>query len=580
MKAAQVLGFVLAMVVFILSAAEAADIRVGVLAYRGAERAAEEWQPTLAHLNAALPEHSFNAVPLDIPGLTRAVEAGEVDFVVTNPGHYVELEARHRATRIATFETEGGPPPSAAIGSAVVVRTDRGDIGGLADLKGRRIAAVLPEAFGGFRLAWREMAALGLNPFVDARLLFLGFPIEGVVQAVARGEADAGIVRACLLERLAEEGRIGTGDFRVLDPKPIGALGCASSTRLYPDWPFAKHAATPEALAKRVGMALLAMPPRDGHAWTVPVDYQPVHDLFRELKIGPYEYLARRTLSEMLRDHWPWLVGAGMAVAWWLVHVVRVEHLVRRRTDELKAAHAEARLQREEMEHGARLALLGEMASSIAHEINQPLAAIANYAGGCERRLVANIDPEGVAEGLRMISGQAERAAGIVKRIRAFVRKQKPEPARLDLNEVVREALDLFRGIAARRGVAVETRLADRPPQVLADRIQLEQVLLNLLQNAVDAMAGAESRRLTVSSTAEGGLVEIGVADTGPGLNAETHGRLFEPFFTTKPDGLGLGLSLSRSIVEAHGGRLQAEDAPGGGAIFRFTLPIAQDQPA
>ncbi|MBF0375668.1 MAG: PhnD/SsuA/transferrin family substrate-binding protein, partial [Alphaproteobacteria bacterium] len=528
----------------------------------------------------ALPDHRFQAVPLDIPNLSKAVEDGRVDFVITNPGHYVELEAAHRATRLATFETVGGPKPSAAIGSAVLVRADRGDIDGLAALAGKRIAGVAPEAFGGFRLAWREMAARGLDPFRDSRLVFLGFPIERIVEAVAKGEVDAGIVRACLLERMAEEGRVRIEEFRVLDPQPSGALGCRTSTRLYPDWPFAKHAATPDGLAKRVGIALLSMPPTDGHAWTVPVDYQPVHDLFRELKIGPYEHLTRRTFVEVLRDSWPWLLAAAMAVAWWLAHVVRVEHLVRRRTEELKAAHAAARRQRDEMEHGARLALLGEMASSIAHEINQPLAAIANYASGCQRRLSAGTDPDGVAEGLRSIAGQAERAAGIVQRIRDFVRKRKPEPAVLDLNAVVRESLDLFRAVATRRGVAVEASLAETLPPVLADRIQVEQVLLNLLQNAVDAMGAAERRRLTVATTATAnGMVEVAVADTGPGLSPEARNRLFEPFFTTRPDGLGLGLSLSRSIAEAHGGRLRADDAPGGGARFAFTLPIVEDRP-
>ncbi|HSV30076.1 MAG TPA: PhnD/SsuA/transferrin family substrate-binding protein, partial [Candidatus Omnitrophota bacterium] len=539
------------------------------------------WQPTIRHLNAALPQYVFRAVPLDIPGLTRAVEAGEVAFAVTNPGHYVELEARHRATRIATAEIVGGPSPAAALGAAIVVRADRADLRTIDDLRGRRIAAVLPEAFGGFRLAWREMAARGIDPFRDATMAFLGFPIEGIVEAVARGDADAGVVRACLLEKLAEEGRVHLADFNVLPPPDDGGLGCRHSTRLYPDWPFAKQSATPDALAKQVGVALLSMPPEAGHAWTVPVDYQPVHELFHDLKIGPYDYLARRTLADTLRDYWPWLVAGGMAAVWWVAHVVRVEYLVRRRTEELKSAHREARRQREELEHGARLALLGEMASSIAHEINQPLAAIANYASGCQRRLEAGTDADGVTEGLRMIAGQAERAAGIVKRIRAFVRKQGPEATALDLNDVVLDAVDLFRGVAARRGVTVETALAPTLPRVAADRLQVEQVLLNLLQNAADAMAGGDRRRVEVATAAaESGMVEVAVTDSGPGLAPEMRDRLFEPFFTTKPDGVGLGLSLSRSIVEAHGGRLRAEDGPDCGARFRFTLPAFPTEPA
>ncbi|MGC2854632.1 PhnD/SsuA/transferrin family substrate-binding protein [Novispirillum sp. DQ9] len=560
------------------ASAGAVEVRVGLLGFRGAERAVSDWEPTLRHLEAALPGHVFSGVVFDLPGMGAAVAAGEVAFVITNPGHYAELEAAHGVTRIATVETVaddrgGGPKPAAAIGSAVVVRAAREDLRTFADLKGRRIAAVLPQAFGGFRVAWRELAAAGVDPFADAEMRFLGFPMEGIVAAVASGEADAGIVRTCLLEQMAAEGAIRLDDFRVLAPRDTGTLPCRSSTPLYPDWPFAKLAATPDALAKQVGMALLSMPASAGHAWTVPVDYQPVHELFRALKIGPYAALAERSFAQMLRDYWPWLALAGLGLGWWVVHAARVEVLVRRRTEELRAAHAEARRARQDQEHAARLALLGEMASSLAHEINQPLAAIANYANGCERRIRAGADPAGVAEGVRLIAGQAERAAAIIKRVRSFVGKRTGEVAPLDLSETVRAALDLFRDAGARRDMVLDTSLAPDLPAARGDRLQLELVVLNLLQNAADATAGQPHRHLSVTTRAVPDGLEVAVADNGPGLAPEARHRLFEPFFTTKPHGMGLGLSLSRSILEAHGGRLWVEDAPGGGACFRFILP-------
>ena len=155
------------------------------------------------------------------------------------------------------------------------------------------------------------------------------------------------------------------------------------------------------------------------------------------------------------------------------------------------------------------------------------------------------------------------------------MRKRVPDPLAMDINDSVREALGLFQAIVARRGVTATTDLSSRLPQVLADRIQIEQVVLNLLQNAADAMEGQAVRRLSVRTSSTGDHVEVWVSDTGRGLTPEAHRRLFEPFFTTKPDGLGLGLSLSRSIIEAHGGRMWVEDAPGGGALFRFALPAA-----
>lgn len=553
--------------------AEAPDLRIGVLAFRGAEMAESEWEPTLAHLRGQLPQRRVAVIPLDIEGMTSAVKNGSLDFVITNPGHYVELEAAFGVTRIASL-SEGASltTPPAMVGSAVVVRAERTDLNGISDLRGARLAAVSPEAFGGFRVVWRELAELGIDPFSSAvALQFTGFPMEAVAAAVAEGKADAGILRVCLLERMEAEGRIEPGRLRVLGGKP--SHGCLSSTRLYPDWPFAKLAATPETLAKQVAIALLAMPEGDGYAWTVPADYQPVHDLFRALKIGPYAYLRQSSLRQMAEEYWPWLVMALLGIVWWLVHVARVEYLVRRRTVELRSAHAEARLRREEMEHGARLALLGEMASSLAHEISQPLAAIANYASGCQRRLASHTDPEGVTEGVGLIAAQAERAAGIVKRIRAFARKRSPVPQNLDANGPLVEAVELFQTVAARHGVGISLDLGQGLPLVQADRLRIEQVVLNLLQNAADAMGENEPRHIAVTSSAVAEGVEIRVADTGPGLSAEARARLFEPFFTTKPDGLGLGLSLSRTMIEAQGGRLWAEDGPGGGAVFRFTLP-------
>lgn len=560
--------------------AVAAEVRVGVLAYRGAERAAAEWEPTLAHLNRVMDGIHFQAVPHDLGGLTQAVADGQVDFVITNPGHYVELEAAFHVARIATVEVEGGPPPSAAVASAVVVRADS-SLHRLEDVAGRHLAAVAPEAFGGFRLAWRELAAHGVDPFGDLkRLTFTGFPIERVIAAVASGEADAGVVRACLIEQMVAEGQMSPGRFRILGGRLAPGLDCEVSTALYPDWPFARMPGIAPDLAKRVGMALLAMPAQGGRAWTVPADYQEVHDAFRALKIGPYEHLNRRSLGELARAYWPALALVLLAGAWWVAHVIRVEHLVRLRTEELRAAGERARRQQEELEHGARLALLGEMASSLAHEINQPLAAIHNYANGCQRRLADGADLDGVRQGVRLIAEQAERAAGIVKRIRAFVRKRTPEHLPLAVNDSVLAALDLFAATAQRRGVAVECRLAEALPPVAADRIQVEQVILNLLQNAADAMAGAATRRLGVATELVDGVVRVAVADSGPGLSPEARAHLFQPFFTTKPDGLGLGLSLSRSIIESHGGRLWAEDGPDGGARFVFTLsPLWEEKP-
>lgn len=549
-------------------------MRIGVLAYRGGERSEADWQPTLRALTAGLAGRQVVVTPYDIPGLTEAVRTRAVDFVVTNPGHYVELEAAFGVSRIATLEGKNSVRPAAALASAVIVAAGRRDLTRLEDLKGRRVAAVARDAFGGFRLVQRELAERGVDPEHDhISMVFVGFPIEGVMRAVGEGRADAGIVNACLLEQMIAEGTIASSTFTVLEGRIPPELDCLVSTRLYPNWPFAKLAATPAALAKQVEIALLSMAPVVGESWTVPVDYQPVHELFRALRIGPYDYLNHPSVEQTARAYWPALALAAAVVLWWLLHTARVEYLVRQRTRQLEEAHTEARRQREEREHGARLALLGEMVSSLAHELGQPLAAIANYAKGCEHRL--GRDPAGVADGLRRIGGQATRAADIIRRIRGFVSKRAPEQQSIDLNEVVDGALALFQAVARRQGIACAITLAESLPPVLADRLLVEQVVLNLLQNASDAMAGQSNAMLWVTTCTTSDGCEAIVTDNGPGLPEEIRAHLFEPFFTTKADGVGLGLSLSRSIAEALGGRLWAEDVQGGGARFRLSLPLA-----
>lgn len=246
--------------------------------------------------------------------------------------------------------------------------------------------------------------------------------------------------------------------------------------------------------------------------------------------------------------------------------------------------HAEELAQRHqhEMAHVARLVTLGEMASGLAHELNQPLAAIVNYAHGAIRRMEATPPAEAavVKGALERIAQQASRAGEIIRRLRGFARKSEFQRLPVDVNAVVREMLRFCLPEARRHGVHLTAELAPHLPTVLADRVQIEQVLLNLLRNAMEAApgdaAGGHGSPVRVRSeyTAEG-MVAVHVIDRGPGLPSTDPERLFEQFYTTKPKGLGLGLSISRSLMEAHGGQLWAEPNPEGGAIFSFTLPAA-----
>lgn len=578
-KSGRVLLALLALMLSATPAGAKEQVRIGVLSFRGAERAASDWASTFKHLGTALPQYSFHVVPGDLDSLTADVVNDRLEFIITNPGHYIELEEGYGAARIATVETLGGPPPFAAVGTTIFTRAARTDMVDLHDLRGKRLVTAAAETFG-FRQVWREMLKEGVDPFSDlASLSFQGFPVDKTIEAVRSGNADAGVVRACVIEKMIAEGQVSPGEFRFVSAHSEPALGCQVSTRLYPDWPFVKLSHTSAALAKQVVQALLSMPPDvERQNWTVPVDYHSVLELYQDLKIGPYKDLRHRSLAHLLWEYRYWLALLVLALVWWVIHVLRVQYLVRKRTEELHEANKEARLHREELEHASRLSLVGEMASSLAHEINQPLAAIANYARGCERRIQQGGDLDGVLHGVQQIAKQAERGGEIVRYMRSFVRKRQPVLHRIDPGVVINDALALFVPLVARSGVVIKLVPFEPLPEVDADKLQLEEVLLNLLQNAVDATEGMPQRLVSVRATSANDVVEVTVADTGAGLDEVAMSRLFDTFYTTKSQGLGLGLSLSRSIIEAHGGRLWAENLPEGGALFHFTLPLPRSR--
>lgn len=565
--------------------AAAREVAIGVFAWQGERAAIADWSPVIRDLNAALPEHRFRLDHYDAAGLRRAIAEHRVDLVITNPGYYVTMEAEFGLSRIATLAAANVRSPERAIGSVVLARADRSDLPDLAALSGRRVAAVAPDAFGGWLVAAGELKQRGLDPASDLAVRFMGLPMNNIVDAVRRGEVDAGIVRTCLLEQLLDEEYLRPDDLRVVGARQEEGFPCATSTPLYPDWPIAVTRQTDPALAKAVARALLAMPEGEGLlSWTVAADYRPVHELYQRLGVGPYADLQRLTPQALVRRFWPWLLGLVLLLIAGIVHTVRVEYQVHRRTAELreslqarKLAEARMRENQEQMEHLSRLSVLGELSGNLAHEINQPLTTIGTYARSLLRRQDKHaLTPQALTEACTEIANEAERAGGIVQRIRHFARKRTAVREPVDLAAVAAEARRLITGMLAQ---APEIAIHDRSRPgcgVLADGQQIQQVLLNLVKNAIDSSRGLPASRQAIDVDIESGdsRVLVHVIDRGAGLDEAQRARLFEPFFTTKPDGLGLGLPICKTIIEAHGGRLWAEPNPGGaGMRFTFSLP-------
>lgn len=556
---------------------------LGVLAFRGEETSERQWAPTAVYLAQRLgaPVHLR---PCSLDDMTAALARGELDFVLTNPGHYVELEHRHGISRIATLKKLRDGRPYTVFGAVVFTRADRDDIRSLTDLRGKSFAAVAPSAFGGFQMAWRELRAAGIDPAADlARLEFTGFPQDVIVHKVRAGQLDAGTVRTGTLEQMAREGAIDLAEFRILNPRASADFPFRHSTRLYPEWAFAKARGTAEDVARAVAVALLQMPGAHPAAqagkyagWTVPLDYEPVHALFRELEIGPYERVPRRLLMRLLHDYWQAFAFAGAALLFALFHIVHVERLVVQRTRELltsKRALEGEIAEREKIQRHTRTLLqekrfLAQKCMAVQEDERRNLAReLHDELGQCITAIQADAETiQELSHGQdRRLSTSAQAIQEVASRIYGVVHTmmERLRPSALDqlgLAATLREEVNGWR--ARCPGTHYTLQLAG-DLDLLGERlsISLYRVVQECLTNiAKHAQAGEVRVSVRVVRDTGGDRVALDVEDDGIGMAPAAQGR-------------GLGLIGMRERVEALGGRFEIATAAGAGMRIHAEIP-------
>jgi two-component system sensor histidine kinase TtrS len=571
-------------------AAYASDqiITVGVLAFRGEEVARERWEQTTDYLTAALPGYEFRLVPLDLHQMHEALEHGKLDFILTNPGNYVELEAEYGITRIATLKNVRQGQVYKEFGAVIFTRADRNDLRELRDLKHASFAAVDRQAFGGFQMAWRELAEAGIDPFHDFKALrFVGFPQDEVVFQVRDGKVDAGTVRTDVLERMAGQGQIDLDDFRILNPRVTNGFPFHHSTRLYPEWAFAKAKPTSDEVAKSVTMALLGMPADHPAAaagknagWTVPLDYQRVHELFKDLQIGPYEHFGEFTLSGTVQRYWYVFASLLAVLVFSIFHNIRVERLVGQRTAELvrtnrtledevcerKRAEEESRSLLKENRFLIRksLAVQEEERRHLARELHDEL-------GQCITAIQAD------AETIRDVAGRKDtRVDASVKAILEVSAHlydvvhcmiQRARPGVLDdlglvvaLEDLVNDCRTRFPGIDYQLITAGELDALGEQVNITLYRI-VQECLTNIAKHAAATQVTIDLTASTDQAHQAGGdAVTLVVRDNGHGMDPAGNGR-------------GLGIAGMRERVEALGGHFTLHGTPGGGVTVSTLIP-------
>ena len=298
---------------------EVTIVKLGVLAKQGEQAAIAQWQPTADYLSNTIPKHKFELVPLGFEEMHAAAKNNELDFFIINSGMYVDFEANYGVNRIATLKNLRLGKPYTEFGGVIITRADRLDINQLRDFKGKTFMAVNPVSFGGWQMAWDVFQDAGIKPKKHFKKLSFGGTHDSVIEAVLNGEVDGGTVRTDALERLAQKGAINLNDFKIINQQQTENFPFVHSTPLYPEWPFASNKENSLELKEKVAKLLLNMPEGSlaakaskSEGWTVPLNYRPVHDLFIDLAIAPYDDIGQVTVQDLF---WYWIAIAASLVA-------------------------------------------------------------------------------------------------------------------------------------------------------------------------------------------------------------------------------------------------------------------------
>ncbi|WFW62297.1 tetrathionate respiration histidine kinase TtrS [Citrobacter freundii] len=563
---------VLAALWMLSGAAWAQTWNIGVLAMRGEITTRNHWQPLETLLNQQIAGERFHIQPLDLHQMQDAVNRGTVQFVVTNPAQFVQLNNRAALRWLASLRsTRGGKATSNVIGSAILVRRD-GEIASAHDLIGKTIGAIDAQAFGGYLLGYKALIDAGLRPERDLRLRFTGFPADALVYLLREKAVQAVIVPVCLLEKMDEEGLIHKADFKVVLNHPT-SIPCLSSTPLYPDWSFAALPAVSDELADRVTRVLFNAPQDAPFRWGAPASTREVETLLRDVRQHPQQRQLWLDIKSWFIQHQLVMGAAAVVLLLLTLNYIWVMLLVRRRGRLLERNNVLLRKQEQALETARQMSVLGEMTSGFAHELNQPLSAIRHYAQGCLIRLRGQDQQHPLLPALEQIDAQAQRGADTLRNLRLWASQAQGNPVMTDdwqainIRDAVHHVWQLLRMTQQFPDVTLQTTVSANLTLTLPS-VLLEQVLANLVLNA--AQAGASTVWFTAQHEDDG--ISIQVQDNAGGIDETQLYQAFQPFMTTRKEGMGLGLVICQRLVRYAGGEIsinnqQAPDGRAGVAV-------------
>lgn len=560
-------------------------VEVGVLAIRGHLYAEQRWQPTIDWLNQQISDVHFVLHPLNLDEMGQAVKFQTMDFILTNPGQAVRLGRQYALSWMVTLTSRVPQNSNYGIGSALVVRANSSHQT-LQDVSGLPVAAVSEKAFGGYLTMRYQILEMGLNPndfFADVR--YLGFPIDANLYQLRDGNVEAAVVPACLLEQMQNEGLLQQGDFRVLNQQLNEHSSCAVSTPLYPNWSFAKTERGSAQLAKQIAQVLLAMPPdhpaiiaAGASGWTSPVSLLSIDKLYQALDLHPLQQPWWQEALRWLRSHQEWAWALFIFVIVLNAYHFWLEYRFSKSKQALEHTSLRLKEKSEQLEHSQRVAIVGEIGTSLAHELNQPLAAIRNYSEGGLLRLAKKRPHEDIVPVLEKIQEQVERADAIIQRLKTLIRKRSVDKAPCDLQVLIDDTIELLHFRMQKQNISIVTSIEGNVCPVLVDAVGVQQVLVNVISNAIDACTLFQEKyhssgyqgKIALHSDYQVNQLSIRVLDNGTGLQQENP---TQAFVSSKEEGLGLGLAICRDVMEMHGGEFLISSTAPHGCLVELVFP-------